>query len=215
MNVIPEAVISVAKMPATTHPKRPAPSRGQVLKGQYLGAYRSEKGKIKGLWLRCGHQDVAICLPKYLRPMLVRELEPENYIQVWAYLEERLWRAVNILPLPPAEIEKLATDNNRVLENKPELRPPQRPQICIQVCRKGSCHKRGSGEVWRSLQQELEAHPDIQDFLVEPVGCMKACKRGPNLRLSPTGEMVHLARPQDVPALVAQLERKLNGRRST
>lgn len=40
---------------------------GQVLKGQYASAYRSDKGKIKGLMLQAGAEQHTVKLPKYLR----------------------------------------------------------------------------------------------------------------------------------------------------
>jgi (2Fe-2S) ferredoxin len=184
------------------------PSRlpqGQILKGRYSDVLRSEKGKLKGLQLQIGEQELAIKLPKYLRPMLVRELEIGAYIQVWAYPDGAAWYAINILPLPAQEVKALGLDELPTL-NKQE----QRPWACIHVCRKGTCHKRGSGELWQALHQEIEVNPEFKGVEIAATGCLKACKQGPNLRLAATGEVINWARPQDAPAVLTHACRQTN-----
>lgn len=186
-------------MPTTTNPQAAYAPQGQVLKGQYIEAFRSSKGKIKGLWLKNGTQKCSVRLPKYLRPMLVRELEPGTFIQVWAYPDEGNWRGIHILPLTPQEIDALSLEDMSL----PEVALPPRCQR-IKVCSKGSCCKRGSGEVWQALQAEVEANPQLQNIEIESTGCLKACKRGPNVKL-PSGEIVSFAHPGMAKPLLEKL----------
>ncbi|MBE7382013.1 MAG: (2Fe-2S) ferredoxin domain-containing protein [Leptolyngbya sp. SIO1E4] len=168
-------------------------SQGCVLKGEYVGAFRSSKGKLKGLLLRSGSEEYTIKLPKYLRPILVRELTPESFIQVWAYPDDGIWRAVNVLPLPEAEAAALRA---QVRESSQPSQPqaskpaPKTAEVCIQVCRKGKCFKQGSKHIWQMLQAEVEANPDLQHVSIEATGCLKACKKGPNLRVLPSGKLL-------------------------
>ena len=171
--------------------------QGRILKGRYSDVLRSEKGKLKGIRLQTGDQELSIKLPKYLRPMLVRELELGALIQVWAYPEGTVWYAINILPLPPNEVAALG------LSALAEGSQKRVPRTCIQVCRKGTCCKRGSSELWQALHWEIEVNPEFQGVELEATGCLKACKRGPNLRLSTTGEVISWARPEDAPAVLA------------
>ncbi len=167
-----------------------ARSQGRVLKGKYVGAFRSDKGKLKGIRLQSGGEEYAIKLPKYLRPMLVRELMPEAFIQVWAYPDKEIWRAINILPLSEAEILALPKEAETV-SSQAASAASSATKACIQVCRKGKCFKQGSREVYHVLQNEVEANPDLQHIEVEAVGCMKACKQGPNLRILPSGKITN------------------------
>ncbi|MEL6321167.1 MAG: (2Fe-2S) ferredoxin domain-containing protein [Cyanobacteria bacterium J06626_14] len=164
--------------------------QGRVLKGKYVGAFRSEKGKLKGLRLQSGGEEYAIKLPKYLRPMLVRELMPETFIQVWAYPDKDVWRAINILPLSEAEILDLPREPEACTHQPtPSITPTAK--TCIQVCRKGKCFKQGSREIYNALQAEVEANPGLQHIAIEAVGCMKACKQGPNLRVLPSSKVIN------------------------
>ncbi|MGP1386755.1 MAG: (2Fe-2S) ferredoxin domain-containing protein [Thainema sp.] len=188
-------------MPTTANPQAAYAPQGQVLKGQYVKAFRSSKGKIKGLWLQNGEQKCTVQLPKYLRPMLVRELEPGAYIQVWAYPDEGNWRGIHILPLTPQEIEALPIEDIS-LPNYTASAPPTCQRI--KVCGKGSCCKRGGGEIFQALRQEVAANPNLQNIEIESTGCLKACKRGPNIKL-PSGEIVSFARPEMAKPLLENL----------
>lgn len=173
---------------------------GQVLKGQYAGAYRSDKGKIKGLVLQTGADECTIKLPKYLRPMLVRDLAPGDFVQVWAYPEDDRWRAINVLPLPECEAETLRQQWGDLapgtLASVTESSPPQK-RLCIEVCSKGKCFKQGGRQIYHDLQAAIDDDPKLSHVSVKATGCMKACKHGPNLRL-PNGRMVHHPNPAEI-----------------
>lgn len=185
-----------------THPARTAPT-GQVLKGQYRGVYRSDKGKIKGLLLQAGEAELTVKLPKYLRPMLVRELAPGDFVQVWAYPEDDRWRAINVLPLSQGEAEMLRQQWGD-LAPAPELAQASPKRMCIEVCTKGKCYKQGGRQIYNALQEAVESDPALAHVAIKGTGCMKACKQGPNLRL-PNGRMLHGVSPTEA---LARLDTK-------
>ncbi|TVQ12978.1 MAG: (2Fe-2S) ferredoxin domain-containing protein [Leptolyngbya sp. DLM2.Bin27] len=172
----------------------PAPA-GQVLKGLYAGAYRSDKGKIKGLMLQVGETELTIKLPKYLRPMLVRELAPDDFVQVWAYPEGDRWRAINVLPLPEGEAKTLRQQWGD-LAPVAASPPPKQKRLCVEVCSKGKCFKQGGRQIYNELQEAIDGNPELAHVSVKATSCMKACKHGPNLRL-PSGQMLHRASPAE------------------
>jgi hypothetical protein len=195
-------------------------SQGQVLKGRYVEPYRSNKGKLKGLQLQIGEATYTIKLPKYLRPMLARELAPMDFVQVWAYPDDDIWKAINVLPLSAEETEALkqhwqefppesntpstaATDDSA--QGNPASKPKAKKQ-CIQVCRKGKCYKQGSKHIWSVLQSEIENNPDLQHISVEATGCMKACKKGPNLKVQPKGKLLTGMTPEQALDVLANCQ---------
>jgi hypothetical protein len=207
--------------------------RGQVLKGQYVSALQSDKGKLKGLVLKIGDQEHAVKLPKYLRPILTKELEPEALVQVWAYPEKQVWRAISIMPLakdgtipapPPvkqapkeyAPEEPMPADEASPVSAKkaskkalkkakaPKKASAKQKDLCIQVCRKGTCFKRGGKQVLQALQAEVEANPDLQHVTISGVGCMDACKKGPNIRLPGSKKPVNHITPESAIAKLSE-----------
>jgi hypothetical protein len=184
---------------------------GQVLTGKYVGGLRSEKGKLKGLRLQADRQEWAVKLPKYLRPMLVRELVPETWVQVWAYPDGDRWHAVNVMPLlsPPAA-DAIAPIPPAFTEAVPPATPvaapvatpaPPKP-VRLQVCQKGKCCKQGSRELLRALQEQAAQDPALGHVVVEPTGCLKACKKGPNVRIAGQGKLLSHLSPDEAPALL-------------
>ncbi|MGF1458616.1 MAG: (2Fe-2S) ferredoxin domain-containing protein [Leptolyngbyaceae cyanobacterium] len=184
-------------------------SQGIVLKGQFSDVLRSPKGKIKGIYLHTGEQVLAIKLPKYLRPVLVRELAPKAFVQVWAYREENQWRGINILPLSDPETLALQASWPGIGASEPAVpaatssQSPS-PQLRVQVCRKGKCFKQGGCQILRSLETAIATDPNLQHVAVEGVGCMKACKKGPNLKLSNSPKVFSGLTPEKAIAVVSQ-----------
>ena len=182
--------------------------QGRVLKGQYTGVFRSSKGKLKGLLLRSSTGEHAVKLPKYLRPILVRELVPETFIQVWAYPDKDIWRAINVLPLPDAEIPSLQQELAELPQQQQTNIPgkaniPRKAKVLVQVCSKGKCFKQGGRHILQVLQTAVETNPELQHVSVEGTGCMKACKKGPNLRL-PSGKIVSNLNPTNALAVLSE-----------
>lgn len=174
--------------PATSDPRGASRSpQGQVLRGQYQAPLRSEKGKIKGIILQTPEGSFDLKLPKYLRPMLVRELMPGSWVQVWAFPEDDRWRAINLIPWPEDEVP-LHLKESLVKVAPPATPDPSQPRgaaapVCLQVCRKGKCFKQGSAHIFQALQAEIDRNPALQHVSIEATGCMKACKQGPNVRV--------------------------------
>lgn len=189
--------------------------QGKVLRGQYQAPLRSEKGKIKGIILHTPEGSFDLKLPKYLRSMLVRELMPGSWVQVWAFPEDDRWRAINLIPWPDDEVPR------EVKETLAKLAPPATPghpqpadaaaPVCLQVCRKGKCFKQGSAHIFQVLQAEIDRNPALQHVSLEATGCMKACKQGPNVRVlsqqhSPQQKMHSRVTPDRALALLADCQ---------
>ncbi|MEM1369782.1 MAG: (2Fe-2S) ferredoxin domain-containing protein [Cyanobacteria bacterium P01_H01_bin.15] len=183
---------------------------GVVLKGQFTEVLRSPKGKIKGLQLRTATDTYAIKLPKYLRPMLVRELTLLDFVEVWAYPDEEKWRGINVAPLPEREASALraawevagiapaiAPDSDHASPANAPL-----PPLRVQVCRKGKCAKRGGQEIIRALETAIAADPQLRNVSVVGVGCMKACKKGPNIKLSNSSKVIGGVTPSDALTII-------------
>ena len=190
--------------------ERPIKAAGTRLQGKYLQPWRSPKGKLKGLLLQTPVETVVVKLPKYLRPMLVRELVPETWLQVQAERDGDRWEAINVLPVPAAEVPTLAA----ALAAAPAIAAVTNPtetaqakstaKLRLQVCQKGKCCKQGSRELTRWLQAETTQNPAWSHVEIEPIGCLKACKQGPNIRVSPGRDLVNYADRTTVQRLLEQ-----------
>jgi len=196
--------------PASTTPATYEP-QGQVLRGRYLEPLRSSKGKIKGLMLHAPDGVMPVKLPKYLRPMLVREVMPGSWVQVWAFPKDEHWRGINLIPWPESEVPSevkaaLAVLQTSALAQSASPTEMRVAPVCIQVCRKGKCFKQGGYQIWSALQAEIDANPGLQHVTIEATGCMNACKQGPNLRVLPHGKMHSRVTPGRALSLLADCQ---------
>lgn len=174
----------------------------QILEGRFVGSLASPKGKLKGLRLQTSEQEYTIKLPKFLRLVAERELEPGQRVRVWASPTKGEWIALNIIPLSPKRREALGELPSlpTAKETKKAAAAPAR----LQVCRRGSCCKRGSTAVYEAAAAAIATNPALSHLRLEPSGCLKECKKGPAIKLSPTQEVFTKVTPQNVPAILEE-----------
>lgn len=185
---------------------KPHCSPRTVLKGQYVKPFRSQKGKLKGIFLAGGQEQFCVYLPKYLRPALVRDIVLGDWIQVQAYPEQGVFHGIDILPLPETEQNRLQRTSCS-LPQPPSEQPAQpKAQLCLQVCCKGKCFKQGSRAILQTLQTAIDTDPGLKHISIQATGCMKACKQGPNLQVMPEGRQLHHASPSQALAFLSQYQ---------
>lgn len=179
----------------------------RVLEGQFIRELRSSKGKLKGIYLKTVDWEYSIKLPKYLRPMLAREIELGSIVRVWISPKKEGWVALNIIPLTPKSLDPLKpVPETLESAHRAHTHPIQarETEYCVQVCRKGSCCKRGSGEVYQAIEDAIATNPALENVRLESTGCLKECKKGPAIRVSPTKETITRVTPQAVEAILEE-----------
>ncbi|MCE7871796.1 (2Fe-2S) ferredoxin domain-containing protein [bacterium CPR1] len=72
----------------------------------------------------------------------------------------------------------------------------------VQVCMHKNCCQNGARELKNALQDALSRHPQGEQIVLEAVGCMDHCKRGPNVRILPANRVYHRMTPIGVIALL-------------
>ncbi|MBE9030675.1 (2Fe-2S) ferredoxin domain-containing protein [filamentous cyanobacterium LEGE 11480] len=56
----------------------------------------------------------------------------------------------------------------------------------IRVCDRGTCRKRGSQKIYQQLKQAVSDRNLGDQVTLEKTGCLKECKRGPNMAIGKT-----------------------------
>ncbi len=158
-----------------------------TIEGSFIGGQLSRSGQLKQLQIKMlggsadGQADLiqSIKVPKPLRPTIGRLLESGTHLKLQVQVGDHHLKVVNIL---------------NVLNNCQTYKTTSRsPSIRVQVCSKGSCHKRGSDKMCAALQEVIQER-NLQGVVsIEKVGCLKECKNSPNVRLKPSGVICHKA----------------------
>ena len=86
-----------------------------------------------------------------------------------------------------SEVLPLSSQNNKA-----------KAQAKVLVCKKSNCWKKGGKEVCQVLE-EIYGECQIQ---VKTTGCLKQCKKGPNVVILPDKARYSRVKPQQIPTLV-------------
>jgi hypothetical protein len=112
-----------------------------TIEGAFISGRLSRRGQLKRLKIRTagstngGQADriQQIKVPKPLRPLLEQLLKSSTYLKIQVETGHRQLKAVDVL---------IADGDHQPAITKGKVSP-----IKIQVCSKGSCHKRGSDQM--------------------------------------------------------------------
>ena len=99
----------------------------------------------------------------------------------------------------PAELE----DFRKGILSK---RDPNKP--CITLCSGSACHATGSGEVAKSLEEELEKQGLSAEVDIRKTGCHGFCERGPIIVIYPDEICYFQIEPDDVPEIISETIKK-------
>jgi len=165
----------------------------QQLEGTYARVLRSSSFKTKGLILRSGGQELEIVLTKKLRPLLALELQPGDHLRLLTETKKQKTIAINIMKVTNPTI----ADDDRRKPSAPDAQDAPdtpnapdapsasrtRPGVLLEICRKGTCRKRGSLELVEQWQAEADRNPSFAGLECRLTGCLKRCKAGVNVRV--------------------------------
>ena len=176
------------------------------LQGQLLGFILKDGYKIKYLKIAFAQREYWIKLPKDLRSQIDRDIVPGCWLDITGHSKK--CRKTGKLKLQAVEI-KLAKKEEP--ENKAPVatynpNSPQTPgkssKIRILVCSKSSCRKRGSNALCQALQTHIEDYSLQALTEIKLTGCLKKCKKGPNLVITPDKARYSGVTPEQIPLLL-------------
>ncbi|TAF55625.1 MAG: (2Fe-2S) ferredoxin domain-containing protein [Oscillatoriales cyanobacterium] len=131
--------------------------------------------------LRSGGQELEVVLTKKLRPLLALELQPGDRLRLLTETKKQKTIAINIMKI----LSPTITDDDRPQSSAPAApsASPTRPGVILEICRKGTCRKRGSLELVERWQAEADRNPSFVGLECRLTGCLKHCKAGVNVRV--------------------------------
>ena len=171
--------------------------------GRLLGFVYKDGDKIKYLKISLRDQEYWVKPSKNLRDGLDRQFNPGCWLQLSG--EQQISRKTGILKLK-ADVVELA-GSTKISSIEPlanEKKPPQSKSKTakILICQKSSCRKRGGNAICQLLEQELSERNLTSQVQVKLTGCLKKCKKGPNLVIFPDKTHYTQVSPKQIPALL-------------
>ncbi len=173
------------------------------LVGQLLGFVIKDGYKIKYLRIAIGEREYWINLPKELRYHLDPAIAPGCWLEVTG--ERKLCRKTGKVKLKADAVKPTVIPSPSqppVLVPQAQTAKSKQAKANILVCQKSSCWKKGGKAVCQALEESLRDRGWEDRVKIKLTGCLKQCKKGPNLVVMPDKARYSKARPQQIPALL-------------
>ena len=139
--------------------------------------------KIEGFYLNVAGEQLMLKVSKRMRYYCSDLLVPGQQLHVLG--KKKVNPKKERIKLKVEEI--LPATSDIVLKSTPieVLAPSELPEkgkpLCIRICQKSSCRKRGAMELWNELEAEI-ANRELGDRVrLQATGCMSKCKSAPNI----------------------------------
>ncbi len=166
-----------------------------------LESFVIKKGdKLKYLRMKVEDKEYWLKIPKKLRSDIDINLASGTWLEVTGNREFKKKKGffeletsqVKLLPNPDKPCAVIVSDTESNSGGK------------ILVCQKSSCWKRGGKSVCQQLEQQLEQQGLSDQIKIKLTGCLKQCKKGPNVVIMPHKARYGQVKPCEVEDLLSK-----------
>jgi len=173
--------------------------------GELLRFILKDGYKIKYLSLAVSGREYWIKVPKELRNNLDPEIQPGSWLEVDG--EGKLCPKTGKLKLKALEITLTEKSANNIAKtsNSPGLAVEKKKKgslASILVCQKSTCWRKGGKAVCERIEASLRDRGLEDKVKIKTTGCLKQCKKGPNVVVMPDKTKYSQVMPQEIPDLL-------------
>lgn len=192
------------------------------LEGIFLGFLGGDPKKPKSIALETDQEQLAIQLPKELRPYIGRTLKlgdrlrcigcsqidfKAGVIKLQAYqilsLSPASAQAQPIAPPPQDALvaSEISPEAQTTIGN-PNLRLTRQHRTTILMCHKSGCRKRGGEQLATALEIALQERHLQKQVTIQYTGCQKRCSKAPSLTIMPGNHHYDRLNPNRLTTLI-------------
>ncbi len=173
------------------------------LVGQLESFIIKDSDKIKYLRIKVDEREYWLKIPKKLRQDIDLNLSPGTWLEVTGNRE--LKKKTGVFKLKAQRINLLSNPDIPCAVIIPETQASETGKTGkILVCQKSSCWKRGGQQLCEALTEKIEQEGLSDRIEVKLTGCLKQCKKGPNMVCLPDKTRYSHAQPNQVDQLLAK-----------
>lgn len=163
---------------------------------------------LKTLKLLTEHGEYQIKVAKEIRKKLSKKLQSGCSIKVMGMRKYKLkkgefeYKAYDIEILSKPKVEKPVTQStNSAVATKSKAKAKAK----VLFCQKSTCWKKGGGAaVCEALKAQLQSKGIADRVEIKTVGCLKQCKKAPNLVVMPDKARYSKVKPKQMSGLIEE-----------
>lgn len=154
--------------------------------------------KLKYLRIKVDEREYWLKIPKNLRKEIDLNLSPGTWLEVTG--DRELKEKKGFFQLKAQQVNLLPNPDIPCAVIIPRTASQETGKIL--VCQKSSCRKRGAQQLCQRLTQQLEKEGLSDRIEIQPTGCLKQCKHGPNVVVLPDKTRYSEVQPNHVDQLL-------------
>ncbi len=173
-----------------------------------LSKIKLEKHKIKYIKLATEQNKVWIKVSKKLSKQ-ISQLPLECQLEVAGELKQypktnKVKYKAQTITLVPQNLEQSAKIKTKQVSLLPVFDTKTKSKAKVLICQKSNCWKKGGQQVYEKLASVLSDLNLSEQISIRKTGCLKKCKKAPNLVMLPDKAHYTKVKPQQVADLVDQ-----------
>lgn len=171
-----------------------------TITGELTDLEAKSKDCIKTLYLVSERGEYTIKVAKELRKKLNTKLKPGYSIEVTGIRKNEIhkqkisYKAYNIKLLRKPVSETAKSPSSKKVTAIPKAK--------VLFCQKSTCWKNGGRAAFQCMKEELENKGIAERVEMKTVGCLKQCKKAPNIVIMPDKARYSRVKPKQVSNLV-------------
>lgn len=178
------------------------------LLGQLIDIVIKSDNKVKYLKLVTDSQEYWLKASKHINK--INQIPPiGSTVRVQGQVKQNRkkgkikYQAQAIKLIEPSK-NSITTASNDQNFNQPaqQTTSAKQPKAKILVCKKSTCWARGGKAVCALLEENLRDRGLREQVEIKTTGCLKQCKKGPNIVMMPDKASYTRVQPEQVPALI-------------
>ena len=156
---------------------------------------------IKYLQITTEREEYSIKVAKELRSRLGQHLQPGCWLKVTGMRKYELHKGQ--VKYKAYRVELLAEKLEKEFASEQAKRAKKtKPKAKVLFCQKSTCWKKGGKATCQTLKNELQQQGIAEKVEIKTVGCLKQCKKAPNIVVMPDKARYHNVNPKQVSLLI-------------
>lgn len=164
-------------------------------------------GRVKYLLLSTEEDDYSIKVAKDQPKNLGKQLELGSKVKVKGLLKQKIkqdeaeYKAYSIELLSAPTTSKKPSGVS-VIQPRKSKKTTKSNKPKVLICKKSNCWKKGGKEICQKLASELENKGIKDQVEIKTTGCLKKCKKAPNMIVLPDKKQYIRVSPKQISSIV-------------
>ena len=163
-------------------------------------------GRVKYLLVSTDEGEYSIKVQKDQPKNLGKQLKLGAKLKVKGILKQKIKKQTSEYKAFSIELlnEPIVKQSPQVQTSTVKSGKPNKTKAKVLICKKSNCWNKGGKEVYQQLKSELAGKGIAGDVEIKTTGCLKKCKKAPNMIVLPDKKQYVRVKPKQISTIVEE-----------